>query len=109
MTSTDSANPGSMGTPDPLAEDYQRFLQLGSRRAPHTLYVHERGYRSGTINTDALGMRYSHCAGKRFSAGGDVGSMVQADDQAQFLLDLANALDAQKWRITWAGSPSTKG
>ncbi|NOM41455.1 hypothetical protein G9P95_29030, partial [Klebsiella pneumoniae] len=23
---------------------------------------------SGTINTDALGLRYSHCAGKRFSA-----------------------------------------
>lgn len=56
-----------MGTPDPLAQDYQRFLQLGSRRAPHTLYVHERGYRCATINTDALGMRYSHCAGKRFS------------------------------------------
>ncbi|WDY56147.1 hypothetical protein [Pseudomonas sp. PSKL.D1] len=51
-----------------LPQDYQRFLQLGSRRAPHTLHVHECGYRSGTINTDALGLRYSHCAGKRFSA-----------------------------------------
>lgn len=51
----------------PLPQDYQHFLLLGSRRAPHTLYVHERGYRSGTINTDTLGFRYSHCAGKRFS------------------------------------------
>nr|WP_279153277.1 hypothetical protein [Pseudomonas mosselii] len=67
MTPIPLATTGSMGTPDPLAQDYQRFLQLGSRRAPHTLYVHERGYRCATINTDALGMRYSHCAGKRFS------------------------------------------
>ncbi|CAG8868767.1 hypothetical protein PS627_03150 [Pseudomonas fluorescens] len=29
--------------------------------------MHERGYRSGTINTDALGFRYSYLAGKRFS------------------------------------------
>jgi hypothetical protein len=50
-----------------LQQDYQRFLQLGSRRAPQTLYVHEQGYRSGTINTDAQGLRYSHRAGKRFS------------------------------------------
>ncbi|EKT4523193.1 hypothetical protein QEM13_002447 [Pseudomonas putida] len=55
------------GSPLPLQQDYQRFLLLGSRRAPHTLYMHERGYRSGTINTDSLGMRYSHCGEKRFS------------------------------------------
>ncbi|GJB81113.1 MAG: hypothetical protein ACWA7D_13740 [Pseudomonas asiatica] len=54
-------------SPSPLQQDYQRFLLLGSRRAPHTVRVHETGYRSGTINTDALGLRYSHCAGKRFS------------------------------------------
>ncbi|MHC6225036.1 hypothetical protein ACYU03_09755 [Pseudomonas sp. X10] len=51
----------------PLPREYQRFLLLGGRRAPQTLYAHERGYRSGTINTDALGFRYSHLAGKRFS------------------------------------------
>lgn len=56
------------GLTSPLHQDYQRFLLLGNRRAPHTLHVHESGYRSGTINTDALGLRYSHCAGKRFSA-----------------------------------------
>jgi len=56
------------GLASPLHQDYQRFLQLGNRRAPHTLHVHESGYRSGTINTDAFGLRYSHCAGKRFSA-----------------------------------------
>ncbi|CAI3800172.1 hypothetical protein GLGCALEP_02421 [Pseudomonas sp. MM221] len=63
MTATDTSPP-----PSPLQQDYQRFLLLGSRRAPHTVHVHETGYRSGTINTDALGLRYSHCAGKRFSA-----------------------------------------
>lgn len=61
MTATDTS-------PSPLQQDYQRFLLLGSRRAPHTMHVHETGYRSSTINTDALGLRYSHCAGKRFSA-----------------------------------------
>lgn len=67
MTSNDTAA-HVQGHPSPLQQDYQRFLQLGNRRAPHTLHVHESGYRSGTINTDALGLRYSHCAGKRFSA-----------------------------------------
>ncbi|HDS1733843.1 hypothetical protein [Pseudomonas sp. BP8] len=66
MKPIDSATDGQ-GKQRPLQEDYQRFLQLGSRRVPHTLYMHERGYRSGTINTDALGLRYSHCAGKRYS------------------------------------------
>ncbi|HKS13827.1 MAG TPA: hypothetical protein VJS90_12400, partial [Pseudomonas sp.] len=50
-----------------LQQDYQRFLLQGSRPAPYTVSTHERGYRSGTINTDALGFRYSHLAGKRFS------------------------------------------
>lgn len=63
MTATDMS-----ASPSPLQQDYQRFLLLGSRRAPLTVHVHESGYRSGTINTDALGLRYSHCAGKRFSA-----------------------------------------
>ncbi|MCO7519366.1 MULTISPECIES: hypothetical protein [unclassified Pseudomonas] len=62
MTPIDDTPPGS-----PLPQDYQHFLQRGSRRAPQMLYLHERGYRSGTINTDALGLRYSYCAGKRFS------------------------------------------
>lgn len=65
MTPLDTAVQGLRAV---LQQDYQRFLQLGSRRAPHNLHVHESGYRSGTINTDALGLRYSHHAGKRFSA-----------------------------------------
>jgi len=67
MRSTDTST-DVLGLPSPLQQDYQRFLQLGSRRAPHALHIHESGYSSGTINTDALGLRYSHCAGKRFSA-----------------------------------------
>ncbi|MBK4998063.1 hypothetical protein IAE37_000339 [Pseudomonas sp. S31] len=67
MRLTDTT-PHAPGTASPLQQDYQRFLMLGRRRAPHTLHVHESGYRSATINTDALGLRYSHCAGKRFSA-----------------------------------------
>ncbi|QCI12005.1 hypothetical protein E6B08_11845 [Pseudomonas putida] len=67
MRLTDTT-PHVPGSPSPLQQDYQHFLLLGRRRAPHTLHVHESGYRSGTINTDALGLRYSHCAGKRFSA-----------------------------------------
>ena len=64
MKAIDSSD---LGSPFALQHDYQRFLLLGGRRAPQTLYVHERGYRSGTINTDTLGLRYSHCGGKRFS------------------------------------------
>ncbi|MDR2306984.1 MAG: SGNH/GDSL hydrolase family protein [Paucimonas sp.] len=67
MTTIDTTTADLMGTSLHQQQDYQRFLQLGSRRAPQTLYVHERGYRSGAINTDALGMRYSHCAGRRHS------------------------------------------
>ncbi|QXI49712.1 MULTISPECIES: hypothetical protein [Pseudomonas] len=63
MTATDPNR-----APPALQQDYQRFLLLGSRRAPHIAHIHESGYRSGTINTDAVGLRYSHCAGKRFSA-----------------------------------------
>lgn len=64
MSLIDSATDGQLL---PLQLDYQRFMQLGSRRLPQTLYMHERGYRSDTINTDALGLRYSHWAGKRYS------------------------------------------
>ncbi|WP_367237162.1 hypothetical protein VXM67_16165 [Pseudomonas sp. Rh2] len=67
MTTTDTAN-DAPDMPSSLQQDYQHFLLMGNQRAPHTLQVHERGYRSGTINTDALGFRYSHFAGKRFSA-----------------------------------------
>ncbi|WP_283095261.1 enoyl-CoA hydratase/isomerase family protein [Nocardioides alcanivorans] len=45
-------------------------------------------------------------AGKRFSAGGDVASMVAADDQAGFLLALARALDAAAQRLDSSPSPS---
>jgi len=67
MTTTDTAN-DAPDMPSSLQQDYQHFLLMGNQRAPHTLQVHERGYRSGTINTDALGFRYSHFAGKRYSA-----------------------------------------
>ena len=45
MTTTDTRP-----SPSPLQQDYQRFLLLGSRRAPYTLHVHETGYRSGTVS-----------------------------------------------------------
>ena len=41
MTTTDTRP-----SPSPLQQDYQRFLLLGSRRAPYTLHVHETGYLS---------------------------------------------------------------
>lgn len=66
MSLIDSATDGQLL---PLQLDYQRFMQLGSRRLPQTLYMHERGYRSDTINTDALGLRYSHWGGQALLAG----------------------------------------
>jgi len=44
-------------------------------------------------------------AGKRFSAGGDVASMVAADDQAAFLLELAEALDVAARRLDALAKP----
>lgn len=44
-------------------------------------------------------------AGKRFCAGGDVAAMVAADDQAAFLLELANALDAAARKLDGLAKP----
>lgn len=44
-------------------------------------------------------------AGKRFSAGGDVGAMVQAEDQSAFLLELAHALDVAARRLDALAKP----
>lgn len=105
----------SVGTAFPLQLDYQRFLQLGSRRAPQTLYVHERGYRSGTINTDALGMRYSYLAGKRHSlaerggsarvnllVGGSCALGIGASSDEHTVASCLSALTGEVW-LTLAG------
>lgn len=67
MRTNDQPAADASGAFKPLQRDYQRFLVQGLGRAPQSHCMHERGYRSGTINTDALGLRYSHCSGKRFS------------------------------------------
>lgn len=96
--------------PLPLQQDYQRFLLLGSRRAPHTLYMHERGYRSGTINTDSHGMRYSHWGDKRCSVtehggakrvnllvGGSTTLGIGASSDAHTIASYLSALSGEAW------------
>ncbi|MHA7112665.1 hypothetical protein ACX0KM_00550 [Pseudomonas promysalinigenes] len=51
-----------------LHQDYQRFLQANYRRPLHKVQAHPSSFRSPTVNTDAVGLRYSHFAGKRYSA-----------------------------------------
>jgi len=98
------------GSPLPLQQDYQRFLVLGSRRAPHTLYMHERSYRSGTINTDNHGMRYSHCAEKRCSVtehggvkrvnllvGGSTALGIGASSDKHTIASYLSALTGEVW------------
>ncbi|MDN5895010.1 MAG: enoyl-CoA hydratase/isomerase family protein [Nocardioides sp.] len=45
-------------------------------------------------------------AGKRFCAGGDVAAMVEADDQAAFLLELAQTLDGALQRLAALEKPT---
>lgn len=104
-----------MGSAFALPHDYQRFLQLGSRRAPQALYMHERDYRSTTLNTDALGMRYSHFAGKRHSlaerggatrvnllVGGSCALGIGASGDEQTVASCLSALTGEVW-LTLAG------
>ena len=115
MSPRNTSQPGIKGEALPLPLDYQRFLQLGSRRAPQTLYVHERGYRSATINTDALGMRYSYLAGKRYSlaerggaarvnllVGGSSAMGIGASSDEHTVASYLSALTGEVW-LTLAG------
>ena len=49
----------------PQIRDYDRFMHIGARWVPYTMYFHEKMFRSPTINTDALGFRYTEFDGKR--------------------------------------------
>ncbi|TLP64788.1 MULTISPECIES: hypothetical protein [Pseudomonas] len=115
MSTLDTFPAGCVGAAFPLQQDYQRFLLLGSRRAPQTTHAHERGYRSATINTDALGMRYSHCAGKRYSlaerggaarvnllVGGSSAMGIGASSDEHTVASYLSALTGEVW-LTLAG------
>ena len=54
----------------PQMLQYDDFDDRGQTRwLPYLMYFHRAGYRSGVINTDQRGFRYSHGAGQRASAG----------------------------------------
>ncbi len=84
-----------------MREDYQRFLLLGGRRAPLTLYVHERGYRSDIINTDALGLRYSHLVAARHAS--------TCWWAARPHWESARVLTSRRWPPAWPCSPARCG
>ncbi|NIF15572.1 SGNH/GDSL hydrolase family protein [Pantoea sp. Cy-639] len=65
----------------PQIRDYDRFMHIGARWVPYTMYFHEKLFRSPTINTDALGFRYTELDGRRYSVaerpeGGKVNLLV---------------------------------
>ncbi|AIR90724.1 hypothetical protein [Pseudomonas cremoricolorata] len=93
-----------------LAEDYQRFIRLGHRRLPLTLYMQERDYRSATLNTDALGLRYSHWSSKRLSlaergglarvnllVGGSTAQGIGASCDARTVASFLSTLSGEAW------------
>lgn len=61
------------------------------------------------IADEAVGVILLVAEGRRFCAGGDVGSMVAADDREAFLLELADTLDGALQRLTSAPKPVVAG
>jgi hypothetical protein len=53
----------------PQMRDYEaKFTDAGEVRwLPYLMYFHPAGHRSGAVNTDASGFRYSEARGRRFS------------------------------------------
>lgn len=51
----------------PQIKDYDRFMHVGARWLPYTMYFHEKNFISSTVNTDSLGFRYSHLKNYRYS------------------------------------------
>lgn len=51
----------------PQIKDYDRFMHVGARWLPYTMYFHEKNFRSNTINTDSLGFRYTYLNNNRYS------------------------------------------
>jgi len=51
----------------PLQLEYQQLLAKATQCATQRVRVHETGFSSAVVNTDALGLRYSYCNGRRFS------------------------------------------
>lgn len=43
----------------PQIRDYDKFMHIGARWVPYTMYFHEKSFVSPTINTDKYGFRYS--------------------------------------------------
>lgn len=51
----------------PQIMDYDKFMHVGARWLPYTMYFHNKNFISKAVNTDELGFRYSHRGDKRYS------------------------------------------
>jgi hypothetical protein len=51
----------------PQIRDYDKFMHIGARWLPYTMYFHEKDFTSQAVNTDSLGFRYSYLGGHRYS------------------------------------------
>ncbi len=51
----------------PQIEDYDKFMHVGARWLPYTMYFHEKNFTSNAVNTDSLGFRYVYLKGQRYS------------------------------------------
>lgn len=51
----------------PQIIDYDEFMHIGARWLPYTMYFHPQNFRSNTVNTDAMGFRYTVWRQQRYS------------------------------------------
>ena len=99
----------------PQIRDYDRFMHIGARWLPYTMYFHEKNFRSAVVNTDALGFRYSVLNGTGYSPtqlndvtrvnllmGGSTALGVGSTSDAHTVASYLSSLTGEVW-LTFAG------
>ncbi|NIX95244.1 hypothetical protein HCG45_21140 [Pseudomonas fulva] len=103
------SNPSRQGLA-PLQLEYQQLLAQATQCATQRVRVHETGFSSAVVNTDALGFRYSHFNGRRFSVaerdstarvnllvGGSVAMGIGASSDEYTVASQLSALTGELW------------
>lgn len=94
----------------PLQLEYQQLLAQATQCATQRVRVHETGFNSAAVNTDALGLRYSYCNGQRFSVaerdstarlnllvGGSLAMGIGASSDEHAVASQLSALTGEAW------------
>nr|WP_314481672.1 hypothetical protein [uncultured Pseudomonas sp.] len=100
----------SRPAPAPLQLEYRQLLAQATQCATQRVRVHETGFSSAVVNTDALGLRYSHCNGRRCSlaehesgmrinllVGGSMAMGIGASSDERTVASQLSALTGELW------------